>query len=70
MKGRVQATLAPGAVKVRVTGATRDARAVAVLLIATAEVEVIEEYGPYENRDGATARLYLLERVRKEDRPT
>jgi hypothetical protein len=63
MKRRVRAALAPGVVRVRIMGGTGDARAVAGLLIAVADVEVIEESGPYPTRDGA-ARLYLLVRVR------
>jgi hypothetical protein len=63
MRRRVQAALAPGAVKVRIRGDIRDARAVAALLIATSDVELIEEYGPYEDREGPTARLYLLVRL-------
>lgn len=63
-KRRVEAALAPGVVKVRIQGGTEDARAVAGLLIAVSNVEVIEESGPYANGDGSTARLYLLVKVR------
>lgn len=66
---RVQAALAPGAVKVRIMGATDDARAVAGLLIATANVEVIEEAGPYPTRDGSVGRMYLIVCLRNRSRP-